>query len=105
MTLGGLLIGYRRASFTSELFCRGAQLGCAARIADGVDQFVQGARVEWTAGVSFSEQTVINLHSCLRLKSNLAGFANTMARELDMMQWRVEPNPEVRGGSVIMRLR
>jgi len=71
-------------------------------IADGVDQFVRGARVEWTAGISPSGQNVINLHRCLRLKSNLAAFANTMAGELDMMQWRVEPNPELRGGRVII---
>jgi hypothetical protein len=71
-------------------------------IADGVDQFVRGARVEWTAELSSSEQTVINLHSCLRLKSNLAAFANTMASELHMMRWRIEPNPQVRGGRVII---
>ena len=71
-------------------------------IADGVDQFVRGARVEWTAGISSSTQTVINLPRCLRLKSNLAAFANTMARELGLVEWRVEPNREVRGGRVII---
>ena len=71
-------------------------------IADGVDQLVRGARVEWAAGSPLYQRKVINLRSCLRLKSNLAIFANAMARELNLAEWQVEPNPEVRGGRVMI---
>lgn len=71
-------------------------------VADGIDQLVRGARAAWTAGVPASEQKTWTLDTCLRLKSNLAHFANSLAVELQLDGWRVQPHDQVRGGRVIV---
>ena len=49
-------------------------------ITDGVDQFVRGqASCDWQAGLSKSAVRVVNLTTCLRMKANLAHFANQFA--------------------------
>ena len=71
-------------------------------VADGVDQLVRGTRAAWTEGVTEAAQRVWQLKSCLRLKRNIAIFANALARRLGLEDWSVEPLDEVRGGRVIV---
>ncbi len=70
-------------------------------LADGVDQLVRGARANWDHGVAAGERMVIPLVRCLRMKANLAVFANTVA-ECAGLNWHVEPNDEAGGGRVIL---
>jgi hypothetical protein len=71
-------------------------------VADGVDQIV---RVEtpcsWEAGLDGCESLVVDLTQCLRMKANLARFANEVARHMGL-NWHVEPVCEMPGGQVIV---
>lgn len=71
-------------------------------VADGMDQLVRGDRAAWTSGVAAAHQKIWPLKSALRLKSNLAHFANAMALELGLIGWHIEPRPEVSGGQVVI---
>ncbi len=70
-------------------------------LADGVDQLVRGAAANWDAGVPQQLRRVVPLKRCLRMKSNLASFANAVAEEAGV-DWSVEPNPDAGGGRVII---
>jgi GTPase SAR1 family protein len=69
-------------------------------IADGIDQLVRGTVADWRAGASTSE--TIRLRRSLRMKANLARFANAVAEELGAPGWKVQPNPAALGGRVIV---
>jgi hypothetical protein len=69
-------------------------------IADGIDQFVREAVADWRAGVPNSR--VVRLRECLRMKTNLARFANAIANELGAPGWEVQPSKEAVGGRVIV---
>ena len=71
-------------------------------IADGVDQFVRDSVADWQSGVEGDRIRVRRLQRCLRMKSNLAAFANAFAREVGLDDWRVEPNTDAGGGRVII---
>ena len=71
-------------------------------IADGVDQFVRDSVADWQGGVEAARIRVRRLQRCLRMKSNLAAFANAFAREVGLDDWRVEPNTDAGGGRVII---
>lgn len=70
-------------------------------LADGVDQLVRGGAANWERGVPESQRTTIPLKRCLRMKANLAVFANTLADRAGV-NWKVEPNREAGGGRVII---
>ena len=70
-------------------------------LADGIDQLVRGQHANWNRGVPDQDRIVIPLHRCLRMKANLAVFANTVAERAGL-NWRVEPNDEAAGGRVIL---
>jgi hypothetical protein len=72
-------------------------------IADGVDQFVRGqASCDWQAGLPRSAVRVVNLTTCLRMKANLAHFANQFAAALGLPGWSVDANAQAPGGRVLI---
>ncbi|MFZ2028848.1 MAG: hypothetical protein WAU68_00950 [Vitreimonas sp.] len=70
-------------------------------LADGVDQLIRGGPADWDAGVSRASRHVVPLERCLRMKRNLAVFANTVAERAGL-NWKVEPNDEAGGGRIII---
>jgi len=70
-------------------------------LADGVDQLVRGGAANWEHGVPEPLRVTIPLKRCLRMKANLAVFANTLAERAGV-NWKVEPNREAGGGRVII---
>ncbi|MNS70672.1 hypothetical protein D3C72_1040190 [compost metagenome] len=70
-------------------------------LADGVDQLVRGGAANWERGVPELQRITIPLKRCLRMKANLAVFANTLADRAGV-NWKVEPNREAGGGRVII---
>lgn len=70
-------------------------------LADGVDQLIRGSRVDWSAGVPADDREVIPLKRSLRMKANLAVFANEVAERANL-NWSVVPNDEAAGGRVIL---
>jgi hypothetical protein len=71
-------------------------------IADGIDQLVRGRKTDWTKVRDQSEQRkIIPLSRCLRMKANLARFANALAARADL-GWEIEPNDKAGGGRVIV---
>ena len=72
-------------------------------ITNGVDQFVRGqAACDWQGGLSRSAVHVLNLTTCLRMKANLAHFANQFASALDLPGWSVDANTQAPGGRVLV---
>jgi len=68
-------------------------------VADGVDQLLRGRATDWERGVDSHE--VKPLDRCLRLKRNLAVFANGVAAAAGV-NWKVKPNNQAGGGRVIL---
>ena len=70
-------------------------------LADGVDQLIRGGAADWDAGVPRAARLVVPLERCLRMKRNLAVFANAVAERAGL-NWQVEPNDEAGGGRIII---
>lgn len=70
-------------------------------LADGVDQLVRGGASNWERGISEGRRTTVSLKRCLRMKANLAVFANALSEQASI-NWKVEPNKDARGGRVIL---
>jgi hypothetical protein len=70
-------------------------------LADGVDQLVRGSRTDWTVGVPAGRREVIPLRRSLRMKANLAVFANAVADRAGL-NWSVGPNDQAAGGRIIL---
>jgi hypothetical protein len=68
-------------------------------IADGVDQNLRGAQARWLQQTK--ETQTIPLKKCLRMKRNLAVFANSVARCAGI-DWEIEPNSSAPGGRVLI---
>jgi AAA domain len=70
-------------------------------VADGVDQLIRGEKADWLQGTTRDSRLLINLTHCLRMKRNLAVFAQAVANRvclnLDML-----PNEKAGGGRVIL---
>jgi hypothetical protein len=72
-------------------------------IADGVDQFVRGqAACDWQGGLPKPAVRVLSLTTCLRMKANLAHFANQFAAALGLPGWSVDANSQAPGGRVVV---
>jgi hypothetical protein len=71
-------------------------------ISDGMDQLVRGGKASWTLGLRESEKIVFTLNKSLRMKSNLAVFANMLAKNLEYIDWIIKINPLIRGGKVVV---
>lgn len=69
--------------------------------ADGIDQLLRGQRCDWQRGVPEEGRKLVRLRRCLRMKANLASFANSIARQA-RIDWSTEPNPEAAGGRIII---
>lgn len=69
--------------------------------ADGIDQMIRGQRCDWFKGVGDHSRKLVKLHRCLRMKANLASFANAIAEEAKIA-WGTEANPDAVGGRVIL---
>lgn len=70
-------------------------------LADGVDQLIRGGAADWESGVPEDLRTVVPLKRCLRMKTNLAEFANGLADRAGL-NWKVEPYREAAGGRVVI---
>jgi hypothetical protein len=72
-------------------------------IADGRDQLVRrDANCDWTQGAGPIPTRRFQLQRGLRMKSNLACFANLLAERLDLPSWSLQQNPEAVGGKVVV---
>lgn len=71
-------------------------------ISDGMDQLVRGNNASWTLGLKAPEKIVFNLEQSLRMKGNLALFANSLSKTLDYIDWSIKINPQIRGGKIII---
>ena len=72
-------------------------------IADGVDQFVRGvSRIDWRDSLGSNESQVVSLTKSLRLKSTLCETVGHFAELIEFNNWNLEPEPEARGGKVIV---
>lgn len=70
-------------------------------LADGVDQLIRGGAADWEKRVPESQRAVVPLKRCLRMKTNLAEFANALADRAGL-NWKVEPVREAAGGRVVI---
>lgn len=70
-------------------------------LADGVDQLIRGGAADWNSGVPRASREVVPLQRCLRMKRNLAVFANAVAERAGL-NWHLEPNDEAGGGRIII---
>jgi len=73
-------------------------------LSDGMDQFVRShTGVDWRAPLSdLSETQVVPLRRSLRMKMGLCDAINSVAEELTVPNWSLEPEPDVFGGRVIV---
>lgn len=70
-------------------------------IADGIDQFVRGVdRIDWREGIPKSQSQVIRLRKSMRLKAALCQVVQSVAEEISLQEWDLEPLPEAYGGKV-----
>jgi hypothetical protein len=68
-----------------------------------MDQFVRTTqKTNWREKVPSRESQVVTLKKSLRLKAGLATFAQTVAQQLGLSEWEVEPNTDVYGGRVVI---
>jgi hypothetical protein len=72
-------------------------------LADGLSQLIRGASTNWTAhsGANVQDVGQLSLRDGLRMKANLAKFANALAEEAGF-QWHVTPNKQASGGRIVI---
>lgn len=72
-------------------------------LADGLSQLIRGAPTNWTSHASASANDAGRrlLRDGLRMKANLAKFANALAEEAGF-QWHVTPNKQAPGGRIVI---
>ena len=70
-------------------------------LADGIDQLVRGSKTNWLVNIKAADQQIINLNKCLRMKRNLAVFANDVANKGNY-KWSAVPNDLAGGGKIII---
>lgn len=73
-------------------------------LADGVDQLVRGDRTNWLGDIDKDQYRLVSLERCLRMKRNLASFANEIG-ESSGTTWQVLPNDAAGGGRIIILQR
>jgi hypothetical protein len=72
-------------------------------VADGVDQLVrQDTTCDWLSGLRCQDYQILHLEEGLRMKRNLATFANSLADALGLIGWKVQPTEDASGGRVIV---
>ena len=72
-------------------------------LADGLSQLIRGAPTDWTdyARASRHDIGLRSLRDGLRMKANLAKFANALAEEA-CFQWHITPNRQAPGGRIVI---
>ena len=71
-------------------------------IADGGEQYVRGSPTNWKRGPTKPESLeVVPLKRALRMKSNLARFANQVA-ETAGLRWSIDDNDQAGGGQILI---
>jgi hypothetical protein len=74
-------------------------------LADGVDQLIRSDRqTDWREHLDRSSTQVVTLHRSLRMKSSLCDFVLAFAEEMNILDWDLQPEPDVHGGRVIIVL-
>ncbi|MDG1858330.1 MAG: hypothetical protein P8I94_04460 [Emcibacteraceae bacterium] len=69
-------------------------------VAHGVNQMVRGQLpTDWRA-LARNNSQVVSLRKALRLKSSLCDAVGLVAKELDLLQWDLEPQKELTGGKI-----
>lgn len=73
-------------------------------LSDGIDQFVRShTAVDWRAPLKdLSETQVVPLRRSLRMKMALCDAINSVAEQLSVPNWNLEPEPDVFGGQIIV---
>jgi len=72
-------------------------------IADGRDQLVRrDEHCDWSAGPERIPTRRFVLERGVRMKANLARFANQLAEHLDLATWSIQQNSEAIGGKVLV---
>lgn len=72
-------------------------------VADGLDQLVRRQHnCDWIEGLGRDRIEIASMTKSLRLKKNLAAFANMIAREMGLPGWKIEENPNMVGGTVVV---
>jgi hypothetical protein len=72
-------------------------------LADGVDQLVRRqVACDWNVGIAPDERLAHRLDSSLRMLRNVALFATSFARALGLDTWRIDPQPDLPGGRIII---
>ena len=72
-------------------------------IADGSDQLVRSeSTCDWAGGSSSVPTRRYRLSRGLRMKANLAKFANVLADELGLSTWSIDANNDAVGGKVVI---
>lgn len=72
-------------------------------VADGKDQYVRrDASCDWTRGNAPVTSLRVPLARGLRMKANLASFANFFSTELGLPSWSIERNPDAGGGQIFV---
>jgi len=74
-------------------------------VADGGDQLVRGIdSCDWTVNGSLGTGEVLRkkLVRGLRMKPNLATFANSLSASLGLANWELESNPDTSGGRIVV---
>jgi len=72
-------------------------------IADGRDQLVRReGNCDWTRGAERVPSHRVSLERGLRMKANLARFANVLAAQLALSTWSIQENSEAGGGRIVV---
>ncbi len=72
-------------------------------VVDGIDQLIRGQKpCEWKKGLINDQYVNVDLKSGLRMKRNLAFFANSMASLLGLTGWSLQENKDALGGRIII---
>ena len=72
-------------------------------VVDGIDQLIRGQKpCDWQKGLFEDQYINIPLKSGLRMKRNLAFFANSIATRLGLTDWSLQENKEALGGRIII---
>ncbi|RYD83803.1 MAG: DNA/RNA helicase [Verrucomicrobiaceae bacterium] len=70
-------------------------------LADGVSQVIRGRATNWRKNSGDESSVPLHFRECLRMKANLAKFANAVAKGAGL-NWSVIPNTQAAGGKVII---
>jgi hypothetical protein len=72
-------------------------------LADGLEQLVRRQTVcDWIAGIPSTERVAKHLGRSLRMSRNLAEFANAVARESGLSDWKIAPFDKLPGGRIVI---